>query len=154
MANKGFTGPQKQYLEGLASGLRVARGTTRSILADLRARIAPVSPAASAGAANGAPSLLAQATHPDQAMWDAQDRQLRAGSRLAPEERAKRRQPPHELWARMAELAREQLASGASKADVVASILQAVPTAKPDSVKAEVRRQARKLEQDSTGQYL
>ena len=41
-------------------------------------------------------------------MWDAQDRQLRAGSRLAPEERAKRRQPPNELWARMAELARER----------------------------------------------
>ncbi|MFM9620826.1 protein transporter Sec31 [Streptomyces turgidiscabies] len=54
----------------------------------------------------------------------------------------------------MAELAREQLASGASRPDVVASILQAIPTAKPDSVKAEVRRQAKKLEQDGTGQYL
>jgi ferredoxin-nitrite reductase len=122
MANKGFTGTQKQYLEGLASGLRVARGTTRSILADLRARIAPVSGvgaavplsgapaphASTASAASSATGLLAQATHPDQPMWDAQDRQLRAGSRLAPEERAKRKQPPSELWARMAELARER----------------------------------------------
>jgi ferredoxin-nitrite reductase len=122
MANKGFTVTQKQYLEGLASGLRVARGTTRSILADLRARIAPVvgagagmpvvgapAPGAStASAPASAAGLLAQATHPDQPMWDAQDRQLRAGSRLSPEERAKRRQPPNELWARMAELARER----------------------------------------------
>ena len=120
MANKGFTGTQKQYLEGLASGLRVARGSTRSILADLRARIAPVSgvgagvpgpgapaPSPSTASVSSAAGLLAQATHPDQPMWDAQDRQLRAGSRLSPEERAKRRQPPNELWARMAELARE-----------------------------------------------
>ncbi|MFD9118850.1 hypothetical protein [Streptomyces bottropensis] len=54
----------------------------------------------------------------------------------------------------MAELAREQLATGTSRPDVVANILQAIPTAKPDSVKAEVRRQAKKLEQDGTGQYL
>ncbi|PWK67189.1 hypothetical protein BCL76_10994 [Streptomyces sp. CG 926] len=52
----------------------------------------------------------------------------------------------------MAELAREQLASGTSRPDVVASILQAMPNAKPESVKAEVRRQAKKLE--GTGQYL
>ena len=110
MANKGFTGTQKQYLEGLASGLRVARGTTRSILADVRARMAPIGGAPPLAGVSGpaAPSLLAQATHPDQAMWDAQDRQLRAGSRLAAEERAKRRQPPHELWTRMVELARER----------------------------------------------
>jgi ferredoxin-nitrite reductase len=41
-------------------------------------------------------------------MWDAQNRYLRAGQRLSPEERAKRRQPPHELWARMERLARER----------------------------------------------
>jgi ferredoxin-nitrite reductase len=48
------------------------------------------------------------AQHPDQAMIDAQDRYVWAGQRLAPEERAKRRQPPHELWSRIAELARER----------------------------------------------
>jgi ferredoxin-nitrite reductase len=46
--------------------------------------------------------------HPDRAMWDAQNRFLKAGQRLAPEERAKRRQPPNELWGRMLELARER----------------------------------------------
>ncbi|MFI5640318.1 protein transporter Sec31 [Streptomyces goshikiensis] len=51
----------------------------------------------------------------------------------------------------MAELAREQLASGTSRPDVVASILQAMPDAKKESVQAEVRRQARKLE---SGPYL
>jgi ferredoxin-nitrite reductase len=45
--------------------------------------------------------------HPDQAMWEAQNRFLQAGQRLSPQERAKRRQPPDELWGRMHELARE-----------------------------------------------
>lgn len=53
----------------------------------------------------------------------------------------------------MAELAREQLVGGASRDDVVASILRALPDAKPESVKAEVRRQTRKLD-EGTGQYL
>lgn len=53
----------------------------------------------------------------------------------------------------MAEMARELLVGGASRDDVVASILQALPDAKPDSVKAEVRRQLRKLD-EGTGQYL
>jgi ferredoxin-nitrite reductase len=39
-------------------------------------------------------------------MWEAQNRYLRAGQRLSLEERAKRRQPPHELWDRMERLAR------------------------------------------------
>lgn len=99
MANKGFTGTQKQYLEGLASGLRIARGTTRSILADVRSR--------AGGAALPVPEPE-PAQHPDRAMWDAQDRYVWAGQRLAPEEKAKRRQPPHELWARIAQLARER----------------------------------------------
>jgi ferredoxin-nitrite reductase len=100
MANKGFTGTQKQYLEGLASGLRIARGSTRSVLADIRSRIAPSSP--------GGTLELDPGSNPDQVMLDAQDRQLQAGHRLSPEEKAKRRQPPHDLWARMAELARER----------------------------------------------
>jgi ferredoxin-nitrite reductase len=104
MANKGFTGTQKQYLEGLASGLRVARGTTRSILADVRSRMAP----AGVGLLPLPLPEPEPARHPDQAMWDAQDRYVWAGQRLAPEEKAKRRQPPHELWSRIAELARER----------------------------------------------
>jgi ferredoxin-nitrite reductase len=131
MANKGFTGTQKQYLEGLASGLRVARGTTRSILADVRSRFAPAvvagtpttplsaSPALAAlprEPANAQPdstsmqqlATLPPPQHPDQAMWEAQNRYLRAGKRLSPEEGAKRRQPPHELWARMERLGRER----------------------------------------------
>jgi ferredoxin-nitrite reductase len=137
MANKGFTGTQKQYLEGLASGLRVARGTTRSILAEVRSRFAPgalagapaapvlASPllaAVSREPASGLPDSAAmqhmpslsaplpppEPLHPDQAMWEAQNRYLRAGKRLSPEEGAKRRQPPHELWARMERLGRER----------------------------------------------
>jgi ferredoxin-nitrite reductase len=125
MANKGFTGTQKQYLEGLASGLRVARGTTRSILAEIRSRLAW--PDGAAGSAvpmlpAGADSPLVPRTglqttttpiepippHPDHAMWEAQNRFLQAGQRLSPQEKAKRRQPPDELWSRMAELARER----------------------------------------------
>ncbi|MEU1733335.1 hypothetical protein [Streptosporangium sp. NPDC020145] len=53
----------------------------------------------------------------------------------------------------IAEQARELLASGASRDDVVASILRALPDAKPESVKAEVRRQAKKLD-EGTGLYL
>src|SRR3954466_7793276 len=113
MANKGFTGTQKQYLEGLASGLRVARGTTRSILADVRSRFLPAGNVLPSGGVLGgglpvlgggvlpgigAEPLPVEAPHPDQAVFDAQDRYLWAGQRLAPEERAKRRQPPHELW--------------------------------------------------------
>ena len=79
MANKGFTGAQKQYLEGLASGLRLAR--------------------------RKAPS--ASPPRPEQAAWDAQDRVVFSGQRLSPEEKAKRRRPPEELWPRMAQLARE-----------------------------------------------
>lgn len=126
MANKGFTGTQKQYLEGLASGLRVAQGSARSILADVRSRLAPTGsdllpslserpsqgllasrgPLASQGPLGALPDTAP--LHPDQAMFDAQDRYLRAGQRLSPQEKAKRRQPPNELWARMAELARER----------------------------------------------
>jgi ferredoxin-nitrite reductase len=134
MANKGFTGTQKQYLEGLASGLRVARGTTRSILADVRARFAPaalagapaavvspspVLPAVAREPASGLPDSASvqhppvslpppEPQHPDRAMWEAQNRYLRAGKRLSPEEGAKRRQPPHELWSRMERLGRER----------------------------------------------
>jgi ferredoxin-nitrite reductase len=107
MANKGFTGTQKQYLEGLASGLRVARGSSRSILADVRSRMAPAGRSLPLAEAEPV-SHPEPAPHPDQAMWDAQDRYLWEGQRLALEERAKRRQPPHELWARIAELARER----------------------------------------------
>ena len=46
----------------------------------------------------------------------------------------------------LAEHARELLAQGASKAEVAARILEQQPSANPSSVKAEVRRQARKLE--------
>lgn len=53
----------------------------------------------------------------------------------------------------MAELARELLVGGTSRDDTVASILRALPNAKLDSVKAEVRRQAKKLD-EGTGQYL
>src|SRR5690606_20471163 len=118
MANKGFTGTQKQYLEGLASGLRVARGTTLSILADVRSRFAPAALAASARGSGGvavvdvtplrADQAQPEPPHPDHEMLEAQDRFLRAGQRLSPEERAKRCQPPHDLWSRMERLARER----------------------------------------------
>ncbi|MFC7825619.1 protein transporter Sec31 [Streptomyces sp. NPDC057375] len=108
-------------------------------------------------AAIGQPSTLVveraaeheQAEHPEQPARPvlAKTEQPTSTPRLAGDEQ--RASTPS-----MAELAREQLASGASRPDVVASILQAIPTAKPDSVKAEVRRQAKKLEQDGTGQYL
>lgn len=52
----------------------------------------------------------------------------------------------------MAELARELLAQGASKDVAAARIMQVLPTAKEASVKAEVRRQANKLE-EGTGFY-
>jgi ferredoxin-nitrite reductase len=141
MANKGFTGTQKQYLEGLASGLRVARGTARATLAEVRARFAAAGglafsggwpsedrapggglPFTSSGVANGgapdatafapgpsAPQVEPVPPHPDRAMWEAQDRFSSSGQRLSPQEKAKRRQPPHEMWPHMEKLARERL---------------------------------------------
>lgn len=91
MANKGFTGTQKQYLEGLASGLRLAQRTRREGI-----------PAA-APATDEAPAAKA----PPQLPWDAQDRVDLRGGRLSFEERAKRRRPPAELWATIARLGRE-----------------------------------------------
>jgi ferredoxin-nitrite reductase len=92
MAHKGFTGTQKQYLEGLASGLRVSQRNGRSVPAEASTRAAAVPPSP---------------PHPDQALWDAQDRFILAGQRLSMEEKAKRRQPPEDLWAAIARLARD-----------------------------------------------
>jgi ferredoxin-nitrite reductase len=91
MATKGFTETQKQYLEGLVSGLRAGRGRARAASNEL-----------AAGAA-----LNVLPAGPDQALWEAQDRFLRAGRRLSPEEKAKRRQPPEDLWRRMSRLAEQ-----------------------------------------------
>lgn len=93
MANKGFTGTQKQYLEGLASGLRLAQRARRTST-PLPAGIAEAQVRAPAG--------------PDQSLWDAQDRAGLRGERLSFEERAKRRRPPAELWATISRLARER----------------------------------------------
>jgi ferredoxin-nitrite reductase len=86
MATKGFTGTQKQYLEGLASGLRLSRKQTPDAAAP-----PDVTPAS-----------------PDLALWAAQDRYLSSGQRLTAEEHAKRRQPPEDLWGRMSLLAKER----------------------------------------------
>ncbi len=93
MAIKGFTGTQKQYLEGLASGLRLAQKAPRSSSTDVRS-------------ANEAPVLVP--SNPDQAAWDAQDRCLAAGQRLSPEENAKRRHAPEQVWARITRRASER----------------------------------------------
>jgi ferredoxin-nitrite reductase len=91
MATKGFTEAQKQYLEGLVSGLRAAH------------RSGPGEAAAteSVGGEGSAPP------GPDRALWEAHDRFLVAGKRLAPEEKAKRRQPPEDLWRRISVLSRQ-----------------------------------------------
>jgi ferredoxin-nitrite reductase len=114
MATKGFTETQKQYLEGLVSGLRAARRSPRA-------------PAPSWGSgvprrsflerqelreheSSGGPARVEASSlppGPDQALWDAQDRFVLAGRPLAPEEKAKRRLPPEELWRRMVRLASE-----------------------------------------------
>ncbi|KOU97416.1 hypothetical protein ADK91_32820 [Streptomyces sp. XY511] len=88
-----------------------------------------------------------RAEHPEQPAHPVLARPEQQASTPPPTGREQRAATPS-----MADLAREQLASGASRPDVVASILQAMPTAKPESVKAEVRRQAKKLE--SVGPYL
>src|SRR5687767_11997346 len=94
MANKGFTGAQKQYLEGLASALRLGRrrGSEEGEGASLSDAGGPLPPPPPA---------------PEQPSWDAQDRVIRSGQRLSLEEKAKRRQPPEDLWLRMSELARQ-----------------------------------------------
>lgn len=119
MANKGFTGTQKHYLEGLASGLRLAQQAARapqgspvhelaalwrSRLARERGRADAAPVTSTAGSAVAAPS----AAHPDHALVEAQDRFLRAGQRLSIEEKIKRQSPPEDLWERMQELARER----------------------------------------------
>lgn len=94
MANKGFTGAQKQYLEGLASGLRVARQNAR-----------PATDPATAVTQGAAPLPVPRA--PDQALWDAQNKVVLSGHRLSLEEKAKRSQPPEDFWPRIAQLSRE-----------------------------------------------
>ncbi|MEO8177748.1 MAG: NirA family protein [Deltaproteobacteria bacterium] len=91
MPTKGFTETQKQYLEGLVSGLRAGRPGARSAATQLVAS-APLGEVPAG---------------PDQVLWEAQDRFLQAGRRLSPEEKVKRRQPPEDLWRRMARLAGE-----------------------------------------------
>jgi len=91
MPTKGFTETQKQYLEGLVSGLRAGRPGARSAAAQ---RVASA-------------SLGEAPAGPDQVLWEAQDRFVQAGRRLSPEEKVKRRQPPEDLWRRMARLAGE-----------------------------------------------
>jgi ferredoxin-nitrite reductase len=98
MASTGFTGKQKQYLEGLASGLRLAQRSVRARPAAAQGESPELALAPGAPAPGG----------PDQALWDAQDRFVFRGEQLAPEENAKRRQPPEDLWARISRLAREQ----------------------------------------------
>jgi ferredoxin-nitrite reductase len=114
MATKGFTETQKQYLEGLVSGLRAGRRGARAPapswgsgvpLSLLRAQPAS-SRGESSGTARGEPASSLP-PGPDQVLWDAQDRFVLAGRRLAPEEKAKRRLPPEELWRRMVRLAGE-----------------------------------------------
>ncbi len=114
MANKGFTGTQKQYLEGLASGLRLAQRAPQSSANGAPvAAFVPLLVDASAGA--GLPVDVgtdttgpASPAAPDQPAWKAQDRALAAGQRLSLEEKAKRRQPPEDLWSSMTRLARER----------------------------------------------
>jgi ferredoxin-nitrite reductase len=91
MATKGFTEAQKQYLEGLVSGLRAAHrsGWGEAATAESTARDGSAPPG------------------PDRALWEAQDRFLAAGQRLAPEENATRRQPPEDLWRRITVLSRQ-----------------------------------------------
>ncbi len=96
MANKGFTGAQKQYLEGLASGLRLARR-----------KGSPGAEVSASSADADASQLPPPPLPPEQSSWEAQDRVVRSGQRLSLEEKAKRRQPPEDLWLRMSELARQ-----------------------------------------------
>lgn len=112
MATKGFTETQKQYLEGLVSGLRAGRLSRRAPTPSWSSggprSFLPGHPApeeSSGGSTRIESSPLPPG--PDQALWDAQDRFVLAGRRLAPEEKAKRRLPPEELWRRMVRLAGE-----------------------------------------------
>jgi ferredoxin-nitrite reductase len=109
MVTKGFTETQKQYLEGLVSGLRTGRRSTRAPAPSWgsstpRSFLRGQESSGGTGRAEPASSLP---PGPDQALWDAQDRFLVAGRRLAPEETAKRRLPPEELWRRMVRRASE-----------------------------------------------
>jgi ferredoxin-nitrite reductase len=89
MATKGFTGTQKQYLEGLASGLRLSRKKAQA-------------------ASGGSPQGVAASADPERGRSSAQDRLLLTAQRLTSEENAKRRQPPEDLWGRMQQLAEER----------------------------------------------
>jgi ferredoxin-nitrite reductase len=80
-----FTPDQKRYLEGFVSGLeaaRVARGATRG-------RAAPA----------------AKATGPDAIHFEAQDRVIAAGGKLADQEKFKREQHPFDAYGRLKEQA-------------------------------------------------
>ena len=74
MTNKGFTETQKQYLEGLVSGLRAGRRSTQ-----------PAAPQLGAQELGANDTVAESPPGPDQTLWEAQDRFILAGRRLAPE---------------------------------------------------------------------
>jgi ferredoxin-nitrite reductase len=80
----GFTEEQKQYLQGLAQGLAAAR-TARGI-------VQPSSPGAQGGD---------QPARPEKIHFDAQNKWLAAGKKLAREEEAKRAKHPFDMWDEM-----------------------------------------------------
>ncbi|MGH8672519.1 MAG: NirA family protein [Burkholderiales bacterium] len=79
-----FTEEQKQYLQGLVSGLDVARG--RQVFVS------------TPNTGIGGPPTQAELTGPDAIHLRAQNRVLAEGKALTPEERAKRKKHPLDMW--------------------------------------------------------
>jgi ferredoxin-nitrite reductase len=80
-----FTPEQKRYLEGFTAGVQIAR-TART-------------------GGGGTTSAAAEPTGPDADHWKAQDRTVKAGGKLADQEKFKREQHPFDAYERLKEQA-------------------------------------------------
>src|SRR6187455_1195605 len=87
--DQAFTEEQQQYLQGFAAGCVALRGGTTF--------------AAAHGGTNGsaAPTKAAGPEDARQIHWDGQDRTIAAGQKLCPEEQAKRKKDPFQMWEEM-----------------------------------------------------
>ena len=88
-----FEPEQKRYLEGLMTGLQIAR--------TLRPANGSAALPAGSSAPNGAEGLAAEPIGPDAAALRAQDRVLKAGGKLSDPEKFKRELHPFDAYARL-----------------------------------------------------
>lgn len=106
MTQPQFTEEQKQYLQGFAAGVNVARQARNLPPVSQSLLALPVLGNGAAASANGTTITLGSAkdggpTGPERVHYEAQNRVIAAGKRLTNEESAKRNKNPFDMWDEM-----------------------------------------------------